>query len=245
MSTDSFSAQLSRMFERGARAQGAAPFEEPDEDRLDAESVVVQALEGQKRMGYPDSPAFDDFARRFAFRSYAVRGDGSPRVLVLRGDAVEAEGGHLVQCLQQPGARSAICLHTSGAIHDGGARLVAGRATTPLASKLDRFLEYEAALDALADEAKRWFRLSLRAPDGTTRTLAERLSLSPLEAVNDIGLGAWHRPGFLLRARRQPGSDPIWLLDACASEATSADDFSAICMELLDKSPSRQLWNPA
>jgi hypothetical protein len=199
-----------------------------------------------KLQGVPESGAFLDFARRFSGRAYVVRGDGAPRFLNFAGaERVDIDDGAVLRCLQQSGLqRFELGLHISGAIYDTGGAFVPGKKPVLIASAFERYLEYEAVLDAVVDEKHSWQRMSARVPDGTARGVADRLGLAPVQEVLEASIGAWKRPGLLLRTRRIPTGESTCLLEAFAATAIVKDELSDVCEELVGKRPSAVLWNP-
>lgn len=215
--------------------------------------AVEQITHALAYFGAAITPAFAEFARTLHTLEMEVRGDGPVRELRMVERPFRVSGaadphvpdGWVVPCLGWRGAGAhELCLHENGRVLDAGGHAHENARLIAVAASIQHWVEFESVVDGLADEHRVWWRITGRGPEGMARTIAERLDLAPFEEIADPFLGAWHRDGVRLRARREIAPEPRFWIDAFAAETGDADEIADAFLSLLGRAPSRQVWNP-
>ncbi|HVO31382.1 MAG TPA: hypothetical protein VMV18_11615 [bacterium] len=213
---------------------------------------LAQARDLLAAAGVPETDAVMEYARELYKMHYDVRGDGAPRDFRLGAKAwrAAAEGvaeGWVIPALFSRGddAPPILALHQHGALLAAEGTFSGTRPLVPLAASFASWLEFEAALDALADERRSFWRVTARAPIGAARRLAARFSLAPVDAASDGLLEAWRGSGILVRARRDAYPEPRLWIDACVpAEGHDVDALAGALEEMTGHPPARQSWTP-
>lgn len=213
---------------------------------------LAQARDLLSAAGFPETDAVMEYARELYKMHYDVRGDGAPRDFRLgpkawRASSEGVEEGWVIPAFfpRRGYVPPVLLLHERGTLLAADGAPSEGRPLVPIASSFATWLEFEAALDALADEHRSFWRVTARAPIGAVRHLATRFGLGPIPGANDGLLDAWRGGGILVRARRDTATEPRLWIDACVpADGHEIDGLTEALEEMTGRAPARQSWTP-